>query len=117
MLAGDLGLVKIGTSGDIPHRMRGLQNMCPVKLTVLAAFYVGPGKPDERALHRRFAADRQHGEWFTATDEITDWAWDQGPTGKGHRKRAQDAVDATWSRRLMPMPNDARQAERRKPAA
>lgn len=106
-----MGLVKIGMTVDVPHRLRTLQCMCPAKLTVLAAFHSKDPPGDERELHARFAGDRRHGEWFTATDEITDWAWHDSRTGVAHRKRAQEAIDAAWGRRLPAGPDNAKRKD------
>lgn len=58
----DTNLVKIGVAAELPSRLRGIQTMSPVPLSLLA---VEPGNVDlERERHRQFAAFRQHGEWF-----------------------------------------------------
>lgn len=54
--------IKIGTADDPLERLRGLQAGAPWRLRLMATM---PGDhADERALHRRFAADRAQGEWF-----------------------------------------------------
>jgi hypothetical protein len=57
------GLVKVGRSSDAAKsRLRQFQAGCPVPLKVL---WSGPGTHEtELRLHRIFAADRKHGEWF-----------------------------------------------------
>ena len=57
------GPVKIGFTTDLEQRLRNLQSASPYPLVLRATF---PGtEADERKLHRRFAANRLHGEWFT----------------------------------------------------
>lgn len=59
--------VKIGVSDDPERRLRQIQYMSPVPLQVL---WSGPGgNALERALHKHFAEQRSHGEWFTFTDQ------------------------------------------------
>ncbi|MBL1086790.1 GIY-YIG nuclease family protein [Streptomyces actinomycinicus] len=54
--------VKIGRSRDVEQRLRALQSMSPLPLQLLCTF---PGGAElEAALHRYFAAQRTHGEWF-----------------------------------------------------
>ncbi|MFC8765121.1 GIY-YIG nuclease family protein [Streptomyces sp. NPDC057193] len=55
-------LVKIGWTDNPERRLRTLQTGSAVPLAVLALFE--GGAIVERALHRRFADKRQHGEWF-----------------------------------------------------
>jgi Meiotically up-regulated gene 113 len=62
------GPVKIGFAADVERRVRELQCGSPFPLRVLAAWQ-GDGR-DERELHERFAADREHGEWFRPTAEL-----------------------------------------------
>ncbi|WP_354006180.1 GIY-YIG nuclease family protein [Streptomyces sp. NBC_00154] len=58
----DSPLVKIGRTGDIARRLAGLRRMSPVPLDVLCTMPGGAAL--EAALHRRFAPQRRHGEWF-----------------------------------------------------
>lgn len=65
------GLIKIGVSNDIAHRLTALKAMSPVPIALLASI---PGDAkDERRLHEQFAHLRQHGEWFTAANELIDY--------------------------------------------
>lgn len=67
-IGGHSGPVKIGFTTDLPARLRRLQMNSPRPLRVLA---FRPGEPrDELALHRQFAADRLHGEWFKRTPAV-----------------------------------------------
>lgn len=55
--------VKIGKSvGDPRGRMQALKTGCPYPIEILA--FVNGGLKEERALHKRFAHLREHGEWF-----------------------------------------------------
>jgi hypothetical protein len=62
------GLVKIGVAGDPVARLAEIQRMCPIPLRILGTL-PGVGQAGESALHRRFAAERRHGEWFELTAE------------------------------------------------
>lgn len=67
-IGGDTGLIKIGVAVDPERRLASLQCGSPIPLHVLAC---GPGShKDEAILHARFAAHRQHGEWFKRSPEI-----------------------------------------------
>jgi hypothetical protein len=60
--------VKIGCSVDPHARLPEIQWGCPLPLTLEA---VMPGNnSEERRLHRWYADDRIHGEWFTITPMI-----------------------------------------------
>lgn len=65
------GFVKIGFTTDLATRVRALQPGCPLPLTLLAFVPNGTLKA-ERAYHRKYAADRLSGEWFTMTPRIRD---------------------------------------------
>jgi hypothetical protein len=70
LLRGDDGPVKIGKADHLPRRLREIQAMNPAPLTILGILPLLDGGQDtERALHRRFAAARCHGEWFALPDE------------------------------------------------
>lgn len=58
--------VKIGRSVDVQTRLAAIQRMSPAKLTVL--WRTEGGAELETALHRRFKAQRSHGEWFEFPD-------------------------------------------------
>jgi hypothetical protein len=60
--------VKIGMSKDVPGRLRTLRTMSPLPLELLGVI---PGGRDEEAqLHRDWAPERLHGEWFKATPDL-----------------------------------------------
>ncbi|MFE0200492.1 GIY-YIG nuclease family protein [[Kitasatospora] papulosa] len=58
-----LRTVKIGRSIDVPRRLRAIQLMCPIELSVL--WWCAGGEELEGALHSRFVEYRSHGEWFS----------------------------------------------------
>jgi len=63
--APDSACFRIGTSRDPEGRMRYFQTMSPTRL-MLVATTSAPVNPYEKTLlHRRFAAQRTHGEWFS----------------------------------------------------
>jgi hypothetical protein len=62
------GYVKIGRARSISQRMHELQTGCPFELKLLAILSTDPN--DESAFHKRFAADRRHGEWFVMSPGI-----------------------------------------------
>ncbi len=62
------GAIKIGRADDLAKRLVQIQTSRPDKIVVLAA---APGTvADERALHVRFAANREKGEWFSPVGEL-----------------------------------------------
>lgn len=67
-IGADVGCVKIGEALDPDRRLRTLQSGSPVQLRILATTFGGPVL--ERDYHRKFAAHRLHGEWFTRCPEI-----------------------------------------------
>lgn len=70
ILAPDQGYVKIGWTADPAERLRQLQRWSPAPLRF--ATCLGGGQLLERELHRFFAADRVHGEWFRLTARLRD---------------------------------------------
>jgi len=66
---GTKGPIKIGyTSGGIKKRMESLQTASPDKLRLLTT---SEGtERDETILHRRFRADKLHGEWFYPSNSL-----------------------------------------------
>ena len=61
----EAGLIKIGYTGDLEKRLRGLRTMSPVALTLRAT---RPGSmTTERLYHELYAEHRRHGEWFDAS--------------------------------------------------
>lgn len=63
------GPVKVGyTGGEPAERIRDLQCGSPFKLRLLGT--IEGNQAAERALHKRFAEHRLHGEWFRPCREI-----------------------------------------------
>ena len=62
------GLVKIGWTRNLRSRIEGLAAFSPCSFTLLG-FGLGP-KTREGYLHKRFAAQHSHGEWFRPSDEL-----------------------------------------------
>lgn len=73
-------LVKIGYSADIKHRVRSIQTMSPVPLTLLG--FIPGDKRIEQNIHRRFAHLWSHGEWFKLTPELNQFIKRMLPDGK-----------------------------------
>lgn len=61
------GLTKIGYSSNIPQRIKALGNAGPDNLTLECL--IPGGSETESMLHRKFAAKRKHGEWFSLSIE------------------------------------------------
>jgi hypothetical protein len=55
--------VKIGVSIDPIRRLREIQSMCPIPITLL--WSCPGGTALEQSLHHEFDQFRSHGEWFT----------------------------------------------------
>jgi len=63
-----VGPIKIGFAMNVKTRLKALSTGSPVKLKVLATRR-GPARV-ERFYHKRFAAHRLHGEWFSRHPDI-----------------------------------------------
>jgi uncharacterized protein (UPF0335 family) len=61
--APSLGLIKIGSSGNVEHRIAALVRNGPAELTRIGVICGGPKL--ELELHERFAQYRVRGEWFS----------------------------------------------------
>lgn len=68
-----VGLVKIGRSIDMERRLQEIRLLSPVPLELLGV--VNGGARRESAYHRKWSRLRQHGEWFTATEELRFQLW------------------------------------------
>lgn len=62
------GRIKIGFSGTIRSRHRGLQNAGPFPPVVLLA--IKGTESVEKKFHKQFAKERLHGEWFAISKEM-----------------------------------------------
>lgn len=58
----DNSLVKFGYTKILAARLRDLQIGSPVKLAIVASDF--GSRSHEKAIHKRLADDRSHGEWF-----------------------------------------------------
>lgn len=65
---GKSGLIKIGYANDTKKRLAGLQVGSPEILSLLAEIKVPHNI--EKWLHKLFAEDRRHGEWFQETSRL-----------------------------------------------
>lgn len=65
------GLTKIGKTNDLARRMKNIQAMSPVILTLRYRMLVDPADvfSIERYFHTLFRAQRKHGEWFDLDDK------------------------------------------------
>lgn len=69
--AATLGLIKIGSAWLPTDRLNTLQIGSPDVLRLLGVIRCpGEARGDEKALHRKFAAHRSHGEWFRPAPEL-----------------------------------------------
>jgi hypothetical protein len=77
------GRIKIGTSNNVPDRLRGLSGQSPHPVTIIMT---RPGSIDlERKLHACLDSLRLHGEWFRLTTEFRKYL-DQCLCRSGKRK-------------------------------
>ena len=78
--------LKIGFAVDVRARLSELQTGNAHELVLVAT---APGTvEDERALHRRFAAQKVRGEWFRPDTEILSWVAHHAAPGPCVRVRA-----------------------------
>lgn len=63
-----LGYIKIGVTGNITKRLRGLESACGMPLELLRVVPGGCG--DESFLLEKFEASRLKGEWFLPNGEL-----------------------------------------------
>ena len=77
--AGASGPIKIGSTRNLPVRIRTLMTMSPVPLRLL-----GIMKGDhEDACHLRLGAYRVHGEWFTPAEPVLEFIRANATTPRG----------------------------------
>lgn len=60
------GVVKIGLAGNPVKRLKNLQSTSPDRLKLLGVI----AGDCEVAMHKKFSADRLHGEWFVASERL-----------------------------------------------
>lgn len=78
VLAETTRLIKIGKARNVQARLKALKSVSPDVLTLLAVVDGSVYPEDE--LHRRFDANRKHGEWFVPTPELLAFISKQGTT-------------------------------------
>lgn len=79
--AEDLGTIKIGYATTVSQRVADIRGASPVWLEFLGAF---PGCMNEEAiLHKYFAEDRMHGEWFRPAPVLLDLIREITPQFRG----------------------------------
>src|SRR5262245_61294482 len=64
------GRIKIGHSGNFGLRLSTLQTASPYPLVVVKKIRTADHATLEQQLHERFAAYRQHGEWFELPQDV-----------------------------------------------
>ena len=95
--AGEDGPIKIGyTGGEIGKRLRALQCVSPLRLTLLAT--CEGSKKTEKRLHCEFRRYRLWGEWFRAAAELLELA--QRVRDGGHLY-PQEHTELTWMLELV----------------
>ena len=70
------GPVKIGHTSNMPHRLRAMQTGSPVRLEaslVIPCLTPRLALDLESSLRERFSSCSIHGEWFSYSDEISEW--------------------------------------------
>jgi hypothetical protein len=68
LIEAENGLVKIGRAQIVGDRVQACRVHSPLRVRLIACW---PGaEVDEAALHERFRAHRQHGEWFNPEGEF-----------------------------------------------
>jgi hypothetical protein len=67
------GMYKIGYSTDPVRRLEAVQAACPAPLVFEWAIPCWGNDGTELKLHRRFAEQRVHGEWFMLSKEDVKW--------------------------------------------
>lgn len=65
------GLIKIGTAADPIGRVYNMQSNCPITLKILGC--IGGDYRAERDIHRKFAEERRHGEWFEPSARLIEF--------------------------------------------
>lgn len=83
------GPIKIGTTTQLSKRLAYLQCEHKTALTVLGV--MDGGRTEEEAIHERFAANRQHKEWFAPADDL--WAFIRDNARPWEGNNEDDKVD------------------------
>lgn len=69
LIGSDQGVYKIGKAKDVSNRYKLIGINLPFPTELLHTIAVSDMTYAERALHQRYAKERQHGEWFTLSPE------------------------------------------------
>lgn len=85
-LGSDTDRMKIGHAKDVEARFRAIQTGCSEELLFFGMIPAVDPPALERALHKRFAKDRLHGEWFTTSADIVEFVEAYGYTLEGARQ-------------------------------
>jgi hypothetical protein len=94
-----LKLIKIGVADNALRRVRDLALMCPDQLEVLGVLICYAAGKTEEELHRRFDADRRHGEWFLPSPGLLSFIADEASLNERRIARMQRACDVFLQRR------------------
>ena len=62
--------IKIGWTANLERRLEGFRTASPLLLTLLRVIPTATPVALERQLHERYAAYRQHGEWFALPETL-----------------------------------------------
>lgn len=82
------GRIKIGITVSLHKRLETIRSHSP--LPAVAVLVVSGGLPAERGFHRRFAAEREHREWFTLSQQMRQFFRARlCPIGRATLKRAE----------------------------
>lgn len=105
--AGESAPVKVGKASNLARRMSELQTGCPEAMLFYHLLPTENSDADEKALHRHFAAQRLHHEWFRLSQQdilnttsgnvvMVGNVGTLGNVGKV-AKDAKDAKDSDWN--------------------
>ena len=89
--AATLRLIKIGSTSNLDRRLKLMRTGSPDRLDVVGVMTPDDAWATEVDLHERFAADREHGEWFSPSAELVAFINQNAALGCDHA--AQDLID------------------------
>jgi hypothetical protein len=67
---GQDGPIKIGCSSNPWWRLREFQTGCPYRLSLIGCYAHPDAIREEHRLHRLFAGEHLHGEWFEYSERV-----------------------------------------------
>lgn len=105
IVAEDVQRLKIGLSYNLDQRLKDLQAMSPIALTVLKTVRlenIYQARKTERMFHSLFESTRHHGEWFSLTQEMRDRI-DSEVSGIEKKQRFYDVLEY----RILSSPTDS----------